>query len=370
MNINSMNLAIGFNQKYLRFLALALLLIVSACGSGETKTSTAETSPEVIEEETEERTFVLVDGSSTLFPISDTMAENFMTDNPEVQVIVGISNSGAGLKKFCIGDTDIANASRPIKKSEIDLCRANGIEFVEIPIAFDGISVIANRYNDWAECLTLEELKTIWQPNDGESEKITNWKQIRDELPEEPLTLYAPDTDSGTYDYFTDAVTGAEGKSRKDFQASEDDDVIIQGIESDWGSLGFLAFSYYQKNKDNLTLIAVDNGSGQCVEPSLETIANGTYSPLSRPLFLYVNKNSLENIPPVKAFIDYQIDIANKTVISEVGYVALPGFLQGKVRKRVKELTTGSVFEGESSVGVKLTDKLLSEKERRKISGN
>ncbi|MDJ0555980.1 MAG: PstS family phosphate ABC transporter substrate-binding protein [Microcoleaceae cyanobacterium MO_207.B10] len=365
-----MNLAIGFNQQSLRFLALGLLLIVSACGSGEKITSTAEISPEVTEEETEERTFVLVDGSSTIFPVSDTMAENFMTDNPEVQVIVGISSSGAGLKKFCIGDTDIANASRPIKKSEIDLCRANGIEFVEIPIAFDGISVIANRYNDWAECLTLEELKTIWQPNDGEAEKVSNWKQIRDELPEEPLSLYAPDTDSGTYDYFTDAVTGAEGKSRKDFQASEDDDVIIQGIESDWGSLGFLGFSYYQKNKDNLTLIAIDNGSGQCIEPSLETIANGNYSPLSRPLFLYINKNALENIPAVKAFVDYQIDIANKAVTSEVGYVPLPGFLQEKIQERVEKLITGSVFNGESAVGVKLIDKLFSEKERKKMSGN
>lgn len=363
-----MNLAIQFKNQSLGFFAIALLLIVSACGSSETKTSTAQTSPEASTEDTEERQYVLVDGSSTIFPLSNTMAQKFMNDNPESQVIVGISSSGAGLKKFCLGDTDIANASRPIKKSEIDLCRANGIEYVEIPIAFDGISIIANRYNDWADCLTLEELTKIWQPDD--TEKVTNWKQIRDEFPEEPLSLYAPDTDSGTYDYFTDAVTGAEGKSRKDFKASEDDDIIIQGIESDWGSLGFFGFTYYEKNKDTLKLIAVDNGSGQCVEPSSETIANGTYAPLSRPLFVYVNKNSLEKIPPVKAFIDYQINVANQAVISEVGYVPLPGILQGKVRERVEELTTGSVFEGESAVGVKLIDKLLSEKERKQISGS
>lgn len=363
-----MNWVIQLKNHYLPFFAVALLLIVSACSSGETKTSTSETSPEVNEEDTEERQYVLVDGSSTIFPLSDTMAQKFMKDNPEIQVIVGISSSGVGLKKFCIGDTDIANASHPIQKSEIDLCQANGIEYVEIPIAFDGISLIANRYNDWADCLTLEELKKIWQPDD--TEKVTKWKQIREEFPEEPLSLYAPDTDSGTYDYFTDAVTGAEGKSRKDFKASEDDNIIIQGIEFDGGSLGFLGFINYQKNKDALKLIAVDNGSGQCVEPSSETIANGTYSPLSRPLFLYVNKNSLEKIPSVKAFVDYQIDAANKAVISEVGYVPLPGILQGKVRERVNELTTGSVFEGESAVGIKLIDKLLSEKERKQASGN
>lgn len=363
-----MNWTIQLKNQSLRYLAVALLLMVSACGSGETQTSTDETSPEANLEETEERQYVLVDGSSTIFPLSDTMAQKFMQDNPEIRVVVGISSSGAGLKKFCIGDTDISNASRPIKKSEIDLCRANGIEYVEIPIAFDGISIIANRYNDWADCLTIEELTKIWQPDD--TEKVTNWKQIRDEFPEEPLSLYAPDPESGTYDYFTDAVTGAEGKSRKDYKASEDDDVIIQGIESEWGSLSFLSFTYYEQNKDALKLIAVDNGSGQCVEPSSETIANGTYSPLSRPLFLYVNKTFLEKMPAVKAFVDYQMDVANKAVISEEGYVPLPGMLQGKVRERVEELTTGSVFDGESAVGVKLIDKLLSEKERKKISGS
>ncbi|NEP06223.1 MAG: PstS family phosphate ABC transporter substrate-binding protein [Okeania sp. SIO2G4] len=365
-----MNLVIQLKNQSLRFFAIALLLIVSACGNNETITSTTEISPQVKEEDTEEREYVLVDGSSTIFPLSDTMAQKFMNDNPENQVIVGISGSGNGLKKFCIGDTDIANASRPIKKSEIDLCRANEIEFVEIPIAFDGLSIIVNRNNDWADCLTLEELTKIWQPNDDDQDKITNWKQIRDEFPEEPLSLFAPDADSGTFDYFTDAVTGEEGRSRKDYQASENYDIIIRGIESDWGSLGFIGFSYYEKNQDFVKLIAIDNGNNQCVEPSSETIANGTYSSLSRPLFLYVNKNSLETIPPVKAFIDYQIDVANKAVISEVGYVPLPGLLQGKVRERVEKLTTGSVFDGESAVGVKLIDKLFSEKERNKISGS
>ncbi|GFZ93804.1 PstS family phosphate ABC transporter substrate-binding protein [Okeania sp. KiyG1] len=365
-----MNLVIQLKNQSLRFFAVTLLAIVGACGNNETITSTTETSPQANEEDTENREYVLVDGSSTIFPLSDTMAQKFMNDNPENQIIVGISSSGAGLKKFCIGDTDISNASRPIKKSEIDLCKANGIEFVEIPIAFDGISIIANRDNDWADCLTLKELTKIWQPDDGDGEKITNWKQIRDEFPEEPLSLYAPDPESGTYDYFTDAVNGEEGKSRKDYKASEDDDIIIQGIESDWGSLGFLGFTYYEENKDALKLITIDNDTGQCVEPSSETIANGTYAPLSRPLFLYVSKNSLEKIPLVKAFVDYQIDVANQEVISEVGYVPLPGFLQGKITERFEELTTGSVFEGESAVGVKLIDKLLSEKEKEKIGGS
>ncbi|NEO56254.1 MAG: PstS family phosphate ABC transporter substrate-binding protein [Okeania sp. SIO3B5] len=365
-----MNLVIQLKNKYLHFFAVALLLIVSACGNNETVTSTSETSPQAKEEDTEKREYVLVDGSSTVFPLSDTMAQKFMNDNPETQVIVGISSSGAGLKKFCIGDTDISNASRPIKKSEIDLCQANGIEFIEIPIAFDGISIIANRDNDWADCLTMEELTKIWQPNDDDQDKITNWKQIRDEFPEEPLSLYVPDPESGTYDYFTDAVNGEEGRSRKDYKASEDDDIILQGVGSEWGSLSFLGFTYYEKNKEAVKVISVDNGSSQCVEPSSETIANGTYSPLSRPLFLYVSKNSLENVPSVKAFVDYKINIANKPVISEEGYVPLPQILQDKVRKRVEELTTGSVFDGESAVGVKLIDKLFSEKERKKISGS
>lgn len=357
-----MNLGIQLKYQYLRFFTVAVLLLVTACGGGQKKTEPTQSPSAAAQEEAEKRQYVLVDGSSTIFPVSDAMAQKFMNDNPEIQVIVGISSSGSGFKKFCIGDTDIANASRPIDQAEIDLCKANGIEYIEIPIAFDGIAVIANSSNDWAQCLTLEELTKIWQPD--ATGKVVNWKQIRDEFPQEPLSLYAPDTDSGTYDYFTDAVTGTEGKSRKDFKSSEDDEIIIQGIESDWGSLGFLGFVYYQKNKDALKLISVDNGSGQCVEPSIETIANGTYSPLSRPLFLYVSKTSLEKMPAVKAFVDYQTNVANQAVISEVGYVPLPGILQAKVQERIKELTTGSVFDGQSAVGVKLIDKLLSEKER------
>jgi len=364
-----MNLGIKFRYQYLHFFTLALLLLITtACGGGEKKTEPIETPSATATPEEETRSYVLVDGSSTIFPISDTMAQNFMQDNPDIQVIVGISSSGSGLKKFCIGDLDIGNASRPIKKSEIDLCRANGIEFVEIPIAFDAISIIANQYNDWSDCLTLEELKTIWQPNDAE--KVNNWKQVRENFPEEPLSLYAPDTDSGTYDYFTDAVVGTAGNSRKDFRGSEDDNIIIQGIESDWGSLGFLGLAYYEQNKDVLKLVAIDNGSGQCIEPSQEAIANGTYTPLSRPLFLYVNKNSLEKMPHVKAFVDYYMDVTNKEVISEVGYVPISGILQEKVKEHFEELTTGSVFEGESPVGIKLINKYLSEKERKQIGGS
>ena len=219
-----MNLGIKLKHQYLHFFTLAVMLFVTACGGVENKTESTETPSAVsTPAEEEERNYILVDGSSTIFPVSNTMAENFMENNPNIQVIVGISSSGSGLKKFCIGDIDIGNASRPIKKSEIDLCEANEIEFVEIPIGFDAIAVLANNFNEWADCFTLEELKTIWQPNDDDddSEKITRWKQIRESFPEEPLNLYAPDTDSGTYDYFTDAVVGIPGKSRKDFQSSD-----------------------------------------------------------------------------------------------------------------------------------------------------
>ncbi|MEB3340535.1 PstS family phosphate ABC transporter substrate-binding protein [Okeania sp.] len=363
-----MNLGIKLKHQYLRFFTLAILLFVTACKGGEIKTESTETPSAVATPEEEEaRNYILVDGSSTIFPISDTIAQSFMEDNPNIQVIVGISSSGAGLKKFCIGDIDIGNASRAMKKSEIDLCQKNEIEFVEIPIAFDAIAVLGHIYNEWSDCLTLEELKKIWQPNDDAAENITQWKQIREDFPEQPLNLYAPNTDSGTYDYFTDAVLGTPGKSRKDFKSSDDDNIIIQDIESDQGSLGFLSFAYYQQNKDFLKLIAIDNGSGQCIEPSQEIVANGNYSPLSRPLFLYVNKNSLEKMPAVKALVDYQMDATNKKVISEAGYVPISGALEVKLKERVQELTTGSVFEGESAVGVKLIDKYFSEKERKKM---
>ncbi|MBO1347830.1 MAG: PstS family phosphate ABC transporter substrate-binding protein [Hormoscilla sp. GUM202] len=339
------------------FLAGVLFMTATACGGNQNQTSTIQTT---VSEETaadwQLTKYVLADGSSTVFPIAEAMAQKFMKANPVIGVTVGISSSGVGFKKFCIGDTDISNASRPIKKSEMALCEANKIEYVEIPVAFDAIAVSVNRDNDWTTCLTPQQLDKIWEPAaEGE---VVNWQQIDEEYPDVRLGLYGAEIDSGTYDYFTDATTGEEGKSRSDYTASPDDIVTIQGIESEYGSLGFLTLSSYEKNKDALKLIAIENESGECTEPSAETIANGTYNPLARPLFLYINKESLEKRPAVKAFVEYLLNAEHKPIISEAGYLPLPDNLLPKVRARLDYRITGSMFADGSSVGVNLAEKL------------
>lgn len=350
------------------FLAGVLFLSATACGGNQTQTSTIQTTVETTSEETAAdqklSKYVLIDGSSTLFPIAEAMAQKFMKANPTIGVTVGISSSGVGFKKFCIGDTDISNASRPIKKSEKALCEANKIEYVEIPVAFDGVALAVNRYNDWASCLTPQQLGKIWEP--AASGEVVSWQQISEEYPDVRLGLYGAEIDSGTYDYFTDATTGEEGKSRSDYKASPDDIVTIQGVASEYGSLGFFTLSSYEKNKDALKLIAIENGSGECTEPSKETIGNGTYSPLSRPLLLYINKESLEKRPAVKAFVEYLLNAEHKPLISEVGYVPLPDNLLPKVRERIDERTTGSIFADESSVGVNLAEKLSETKQKKR----
>lgn len=301
---------------------------------------------------------VLIDGSSTVFPISEAMAEEFMKVNPGVKVTVGVSGTGGGFKKFCAGETDISNASRPIKPSEVELCGKNKIEYVELPVAFDGLSVVLNPKNTWAACLKVDELKKMWET--AAQGQIKNWNQIRPEFPDRELHLYGAGTDSGTYDYFTAAINGEEGKSRGDYTASEDDNVIVQGVAADEGGLGFFGFAYYEENQDKLKVAQIDGGSG-CVAPSAETITNGTYQPLSRPIFVYVKKEAI-NRPEVKAFIDFNLTDANKNLITEAGYVPLPTDVNVAVQNRFKAGKVGSVFEDKgSTVGVKLVDLLNKE---------
>ncbi|MBP0016739.1 MAG: PstS family phosphate ABC transporter substrate-binding protein [Cyanobacteria bacterium SBLK] len=329
--------------------AIALSLTLAACGS-DTASSGDGGGEDGLSGD------VLVDGSSTVFPISEAMAEEFQKENSKVKVTVGISGSGGGFKKFCAGETDISNASRPIKESEIKLCEEAGIEFVEIPVAFDGLSVVVNNDNDWAACLKPDELGKMWEP--AAEDTIDNWNQIRDDFPDETLSLYGPGTDSGTYDYFTDATHGTEGESRGDYTASEDDNVVVQGVQSDKGGLGFFGFAYYEENKDSLKVVEIENANGDCITPTSASIEDGTYNPLARPIFFYIKKDSLENNPAVKAFAEYQISGDNAELISEVGYVALPSELVSKIETRIEEAKTGSIFEGKSSLGVKLADKL------------
>jgi phosphate transport system substrate-binding protein len=260
---------------------------------------------------------VSLDGSSTVFPVSEAVAEEFLAIEPRVRVTVGVSGTGGGFQKFAAGEIDISDASREIRQSEIDAASANGIDFLEIPVAFDGLSVVVNQANDWVDYLTVEELNMIWQPGSN----VDSWNDVRAEWPDEPLRLYGPGTDSGTFDYFTEVINGDSGASRPDYTASEDDNVLVQGVSGDINALGFFGYAYYLANADNLKLVPVDGGDGP-VSPNMETINDGSYSPLSRPIFIYVSKLSATR-PEVRAFIEFYINQA-AALSAEVGYVALP----------------------------------------------
>lgn len=259
---------------------------------------------------------VAIDGSSTVFPISEAMAEEFQIANRGVRVTVGISGTGGGFKKFCGGETDISDASRPIKVSERELCAENGIEPIELTVAWDGLTVVANPANQWAACMTVDELKRIWQPGSS----IQKWTEVRSEWPDQEIKLYGPDTDSGSFDYFTEAIVGEEDASRSDYTASADDNVLVIGVEGDEGALGYFGFAYYEESSDKLSAVAIDDGNG-CVAPTRESIKSGEYAPLSRPMFIYVRRDALER-PEVRAFVDFYLTNAT-ALVPEVGYVPL-----------------------------------------------
>ena len=266
-----------------------------------------------------------IDGSSTVFPISQAVAEEFRKVHPNVQVSVGVSGTGGGFKRFVVGETDISNASRSIKPSEIETAAENGIEFIEIAVGFDGLSVVANPANNFLECLTTAELRSIWEPGS----RLDRWSEVRDGFPDEKLRLYGPDTDSGTFDYFTEAIVGKEDASRSDYSASADDNVLIRGVAGDKNALGYFGFAFYSSSPDLLKLIAIDSGSG-CLYPSAQTINDGSYSPLSRPMFIYINLAALERVEVV-AFLNFYLDNA-PVLVREVGYVPLPESLYDEGR--------------------------------------
>ncbi len=271
------------------------------------------------------RKLVKIDGSSTVFPITEAVAEEFQIEKKgKIMVTVGISGTGGGFKKFCRGETDISDASREIKQKEIDLCNKNGIDYIELAIAYDGLAVVVNRKNNWIDYITVNELKKLWEP--AAQRKITKWNQIRKEWPDKEIHLFGPGTDSGTFDYFTKVINGAEGASRGDFTASEDDNVLVQGISTDNSALGYFGLAYYEYNKDKLKIVPVDdkndgNGKGPII-PSLETVNNGTYQPLSRPIFIYVSIQSLAK-PEVAEFVKFYLTNAGE-LSEEVGYISLP----------------------------------------------
>jgi phosphate transport system substrate-binding protein len=288
---------------------LLLLLLLPACGrerpSAQPPAATTGEDEDPLggfpEEELTGR--IQVDGSSTVGPLMTLAAERFRREEPRVRVTVGVSGTGGGFERFCRGETDISNASRPIKDEEQALCAKNQIPFFPIQVANDGISVVVNNQNDWAECLTVAQLKAIWEPRS----KVARWNDLEARFPDEKLTLFGAGTDSGTFDYFTDAIVGEEGASRSDYTPSEDDNVTVRGVSGDKGALGYFGLSYYLENEQRVKALEVDGGDG-CVAPSIETVQDGTYKPLSRPLFVYVNEDSLADKPPIDPFLEFLID--------------------------------------------------------------
>ncbi len=260
---------------------------------------------------------IAIDGSSTVYPITEAVAEEFGAQHREVKITVGISGTGGGFKKFCNGETDLQDASRAIKDSEKEACAAAGIAYEEFQVGLDGLTVVVNPANNFAQCLTVEQLKTIWDAGSA----VKSWNQVDPSFPDQPLALYGPGTDSGTFDFFTEVVNGEAKRSRSDYTASEDDNVLVQGVSGDVNALGYFGLAYYIENQDRLKSVAIDGGGG-CVEPSFEAVNKGEYAPLSRPLYIYVRKAALER-PEVLEFVKFYLTNA-PTLVSEVGYVAVP----------------------------------------------
>jgi len=304
---------------------------------------------------------VRIDGSSTVFPIMSAVGVEFQKADLS-KVAVGVSGTIGGFRKFCAGETDISGASRPITSSESELCRKNGIEYIEVPIAYDGLSVLVNPKNDWARDITVTELKKMWEP--AAKGTVSRWSQIRQGWPDKELHLYGAGVDSGTYDYFTEAIVGTQHSSRSDFTSSEDDDALVKDVAGDELGLGFFGYMYYAKNKDKLKVLAVDdeipsNGAGP-ITPSPETVRNGTYQPLSRPLFVYVAEKALAR-PQVASFMNFYLERGWK-LVGQVGYVSLPVNAYALDMARVSARTTGSLFGGQGSqIGISVADLLQRE---------
>ena len=319
---------------------LVLLAFVAGCGGGSTES-------------------VSVDGSSTVFPLTEAVAEEFMEDTQGARVNVGVSGTGGGFSKFLRGDIAINDASRPISPEEMEKAAGNGVEYIEIPVAYDGLAVVVHPKNDWVECLTAEELQRLWEPNSP----IDRWNQLRENFPDRPIDLYGPGTASGTYDYFTEAIAGESGASRSDFTASEDDNVLVQGIKGTETSLGYFGLAYYENNAGDLKALGVDpdqpDGGAPCVMPSATTVQNGTYRPLSRPLFIYVNPAKVT--PTVETFVEFYLQNAGE-LASDVGYVAMPDDAYALALERFQSRTTGTVFgaEGVDVTGTRVEQMLRS----------
>ncbi len=329
-------------RKSLFIAGALLLLLVSACSQKEDSAAQAS--------------IIAIDGSSTVFPITEAVAEEFQKSHP-ARVTIGVSGSGGGFKKFCKQEIDISGASRPIKPSEVKLCAANGVDYIELPVAYDGIAVVVHKQADWVDSMKVSELARLWAP--AAQAKVMRWNQVRTGWPDRKIHLFGPGVDSGTYDYFTHAIVGTEHASRGDFTSSEDDNVLVQGVANDINALGFFGFAYYKENAAKLKVVPIDDEKqGKAVVPSLQSVADGSYQPLSRPLFIYVRKQAAGR-KEVADFISYYLNHGSE-LVAEVGYIPLPARAYKLVEKRFTERVLGSVFGGKGSkIGVTV-EELLS----------
>lgn len=327
------------------WVALAVVGVLAGCGGQQ-----------------QERVLVKIDGSSTVYPVTEAVAEEFQADTAgSVQVTVGVSGTGGGFKKFCRGETDISNASRPILSQEIEACRAAGVEFIELPVAFDALTVVINPANSWAQEMTVAELKTIWSPEAQGT--ITRWNQVNPAWPDEPISLFGAGADSGTFDYFTEAVVGKAKSSRGDFTASEDDNVLVTGVAQDKNALGFFGFAYYEENTTRLNAVKIKlDAYAPAIGPSAAAVIDGSYQPLSRPIFIYVNAKSAKESPQVAQFVEYYLSHA-VPLIEEVKYIPLPARAYTMALENFRAGKVGTVFEGHSEIGVRI-EELLSRETR------
>ncbi|MGE0703873.1 MAG: PstS family phosphate ABC transporter substrate-binding protein [Vicinamibacterales bacterium] len=328
----------------IRAALMAVCLPLAACGGGGEEGATMDV--------------IQVDGSSTVYPITEAMAEEFRVVIPDVRITVGISGTGGGFQKFCRNEIDVADASRPISATEREACAAAGVEYIELPVAYDGLAIVVHPNNTWANDITVEELKKLWEP--AAQGTVMRWNQIRTGWPAQEIHLFGAGVDSGTFDYFTEAIVGETGASRGDYTSSEDDNVVVQGVSGDEYALGYFGFAYYEENQDRLRLVAVNdgddsNGAG-AIAPSPETVATGTYRPLSRPIFIYPKVSALAR-PEVDSFVSYFIGDGTP-LVREVGYIPLTDAEYDMVRKRYAARTTGTMFEGGAQADVTLSDRL------------
>jgi len=308
-------------------LLLAIGMLAAACGGGNNDGGSADGGSQL-------SGTINIDGSSTVAPLSEAAAELFQEQNSGVRVTVGTSGTGGGFEKFCAGETDISDASRAIEADETKACESKGIKYEEVQVANDGLSVVVNNQNTWANCLTTAQLKKIWD----KGSKINNWNQVDPSFPNEPLKLFGAGTDSGTFDYFTNAINGEEGRSRSDYSATEDDNVTVTGVSGTKGGLGYFGLSYLQENQGKIKGIQIDGGSG-CVAPSTETVQDGSYTPLSRPLFVYPSDKALAR-PEVKAFLDFYVNNYQK-IAEEALFVPLTEEQAAEAKQKLTQLATG-----------------------------